>query len=115
MTDQPGNGQPPGLPPEQMAAITAQLSQVEQMVRVAVSVMLRGIIGSAPNTPPQIVLAGIAWQVGNQMAESLAGDLSSLTILRKGFIDAFADGVQKAKLIQPPAAGAVPPNMRAGG
>jgi hypothetical protein len=114
MNDQPMNGQPPPLSPEATAAINAQLQQIEAMVRVAVSVTLRGIVASAQNVPPQIVLSGLAWQVGNQMAEALSGDLSAMLILRKGFIEAFTDGVQKAKLIQPPAAGAVPPNLRAG-
>jgi hypothetical protein len=114
MNNQPMNGQPPPLTPEAMAAISAQIQQSEQAIRAVVGVVLRGVIASMPQTPPQVVLSALAWQMGNQMAEALQGDLSALMILRKSFVDAFADGVQKAKLIQPPAVGTVPPNLRVG-
>lgn len=114
MPDQPLNGQPPPLSPEAMAAITASMQQSEQMLRAVIGVTLRGLVSSSPGVPPQVLMAAIAWQVGNQMAEALAGELSALFVLRKGFIEAFTDGVQKAKIIQPPPAGAVPANLRSG-
>lgn len=114
MSDQPMNGQPPPLSPEALALVNAQLQQVEQAVRVVVGVVMRGIVASNQGVPPQGVLSVLAWQVGNQMAEALSGDLSALTILRKSFVDAFADGVAKAKLIRPPAAGAMPQDLRGG-
>ena len=54
----------------------------------------------------------VAWHLGNQIASSIAGNLESLIALRKAFIDSFADGVQKAKLVQPPPSSMVPPDLR---
>jgi hypothetical protein len=78
-------------------AVSKVEAAIEPAVRQVVGTVLRGILVSAPGVPAHMLLNAVARVTGNLLADSLAGDLQTLLRLRKGFKDAFAEGVQAAK------------------
>ena len=104
-----GNGNPSpgqlaqqGPTTEQMAATAEQFAALAPPVRQVIGTVLRGLLVSAPGIPPHIIMSVVAWQAGNLMAEALQADIATAIQLRKLFNDSFADGVRKAKIVQPP-------------
>lgn len=77
---------------------------IEAQVRQVLGVLIRGLMVSAPGVPPEVLVNAIARQTGALLATSITGDLSSVLGVRKGFKDAFADGVAKTPVLP-----AVPP------
>lgn len=102
-----GKPMPEGVEtPNQQAATVAQQTrdQIDALFSPIIGVLLRGILVSSPGVPPAEAMNSICRVMGNLMAGSIQGDLQSVLMVRKGFKDAFADGVQSAKLIQNPGA-----------
>lgn len=97
----PGNGADQHVPAinGQDAATAASKVEaaIEPAIRQVIGTMVRGLLVSAPGIPAHMVLNAVARQTGNLLADALAGDLSTLLRIRKGFKDAFAEGVQVAK------------------
>ena len=88
------------------AKINAALKGLDQPIRQVIGTMMRGLMVSAPGVPPHVLLNAIAWQTGNLMAGAIQGDLATVLSLRKGFKDAFADGISKSAIATPPMPGA---------
>jgi hypothetical protein len=93
--------------PEQQAQIKA-LNDLNGPVRQVVGTVIRGLLVSCPNVPPHVILSVIAFQAGNLIADAIVADLSTQFQLRKGFKEAFADGIKAAQMRQPPGAPAAP-------
>jgi len=103
-----GNGEPAGaFTPEQLATLANQLDALGGPVRQVVGTVLRGLLVSAPGVAPHVLLNVVAWQTGNLLAGAIQAELTTHFELRKGFKEAFADGIQKSKMSQP-AAGPMP-------
>jgi len=84
------------------AAINNLNEMVAKPVRIVMGTMVRGLLISSPGVQPHIVMNAIAWQIGNMLASSIQSDnLPALLQLRKGFTDAFNDGMAKGKIIAP--------------
>jgi hypothetical protein len=57
---------------------------------------------SAPGVPPHLLLNSIARQTGSLLAGAITADLATVLSMRKGFKDAFGNGVAREKVTQPP-------------
>ena len=94
-----GNGvnldAPPEAAPSQPISPEAATSAIEQQLDPVVLV-------SAPGVPPHLLLNSIARQTGSLLAGAITADLATVLSMRKGFKDAFGNGVAREKVTQPP-------------
>jgi hypothetical protein len=105
-----GNGvnldAPPEAAPSQPISPEAATSAIEQqldpVVRQVVGTVIRGLLVSAPGVPPHLLLNSIARQTGSLLAGAITADLATVLSMRKGFKDAFGNGVAREKVTQPP-------------
>lgn len=91
-----------GPTPEQVAQAAALLQQVEGPMRAVVGTVLRGLLISFPGIPPHVILNSFCHVAGFMAASSVQADLATLFAIRGGFKEAFAEGVQQAKMVTPP-------------
>ena len=91
---------PEGLTPEIMAQASAMERRVAPTVRQVFGTCLRGMLVSAPGVPPQVLLAVVAWQMGNLLATAFNADLATTLTIRKNLKDGFADGITKAPIFR---------------
>jgi hypothetical protein len=89
---------PGGAPP----TIDQMVQMLDPQIGVILGTVLRGIIASAPGAPAVVVMNLIAWKTGNLLAQALCADLSTHLKFRTGFKEAFADGMKRAAMAQPP-------------
>lgn len=69
---------------------------LEEPVGTVVGAMVRGIVLSMPNWPPQSVVNMIAWQVGYHLSDAFNGEIVTLMQLRADLKKSFEEGVAKA-------------------
>lgn len=84
---------------EQVAAANDVLAKLSEPIGIIIVSMLRGVIGMFGHVAAHIVMNIIAFQVGNQLARMLGGDVATMTTIRRGLIAAFNQGVQAAPTI----------------
>ena len=99
-TTGPGPAAPapaPAAPPNMKAA----RDFLDQRVEAVAVVFTQGILHSCPGIPPHEILNSICRTTGKMVAGSISADLSTLFQIRKGFKDAFDEGVKSAPLKQP--------------
>jgi len=84
-----------------MRAPTAQ-EIIESQVRQVIGITLRGLLVSAPGIQPHVLLNAISRQTGALIASVIEADLSTVVNLRKGFQDAFLEGVRTVPLMKAP-------------
>ena len=89
MNDNAPSEQPPKTVSEKMAV-------VEQPLATVIQTMMVGMLGCCRGLPPEVVLTAVAWHTGNLIASAVSGELNMVLTARKAFLEAFADGVQKA-------------------
>lgn len=82
---------------------------LDAQVRQLLGILLRGLLVSAPGVQPHDLLNSVSRQTGSLVAGSLQGDLATMLRVRKGFKDAFAEGVQGVPIQQPGQAPEPPP------
>jgi hypothetical protein len=86
------------------ATIQAKAQAVlDAAVRQVLGTVIRGLLVSAPGTQPHVLLNTIARVTGALCAGAVQADLQVLFQLRKGFKDAFDEGVKSIKPQAPPA------------
>lgn len=94
-------------PPETDTGAAAKARAVlDAQIRQIIGTVVRGILVSAPGVPAHEVLNSISRVTGALVSEAVIADLAGHFQLRKGFKDAFHDGVKAAPMQQP---GAQPP------
>jgi len=101
------------LTPDQLAQANAYLATLDQPVRAVMVTMLQGLLHSFPGVPAHAILSMAAMHAGLFMGSVMTGDLATLLKLRKGFEEAFREGVRKippniSHIPQAP----LPPNLR---
>lgn len=101
MSDHKDGSVGPQITPEQLAQTNALIAQLDQPVRLVVHAMLAGLIHTFPQIPAHAVLTMAAMQTGLFLGTAMTGELGTLLQIRKGFKEAFAEGISK-----------VPPNVR---
>ena len=101
------------LTQEQLTQANAYLATLDQPVRAVMVTVLQGLIHSFPGIPAHAVLSMAAMHAGLFMGSVMTGDLATLLNLRKGFEEAFREGVRKMppNIQQVPLA-PIPPNIR---
>lgn len=91
----------PGYTPEQLAEASKAITAMDPEVQAIIANAVAGMVARGPQgMPPVVILNLIAWKTGNVLANSLQGDIATLAKFRKGFIEAFNEGVQKAPIVQ---------------
>lgn len=92
------DAQPEPSPP----TVSDKLAVVEQPISTVIQTMVVGMLAMCRGLPPEIVLTTIAWHTGNLAGNAVQGQLEMVLNARKAFLEAFADGLQKAELHQTP-------------
>jgi hypothetical protein len=101
----------PIMTAEQLAQANAILAQIEAPVKIVIWNALTGLLASMQNVPPHAVLSMAAMQAGHFMGSAVQGELTTVLALRKGFGEAFQEGVRKTKP-NVKAMEQAPPNLR---
>src|SRR5271156_3441831 len=104
-----GTLRPPG-PQEQQAAAQQIINALDPAVSNIINTVIAGLVTLSGGAPPSIVLNMIAWKTGNLLASKVVADIAQQATVRKGFRDAFGDGISKAPMVHPQA---VPPPSEA--
>ena len=88
--------------------------QLEGLVRQTIGLLVRGLLVSTPGMPADLVLKAVCRQTGNLCAGSIQGNLTDVLMVRKGFKEAFHEGVASAPTVTPgmPAGAAIPGSAR---
>lgn len=113
-----GNASATGIAPasEEIAKQQVVLSKMDAPMRAVLSTMLRGLLTAFPGVPSHVIMTMVAAQTGELLGAALQGDLMTLINIRKGFIEAFNEGIRRnppnSGVMPPPPAGAAPSNMR---
>jgi hypothetical protein len=101
------------MTPEQLSQANAYLAQLDQPVRAVMVTVLQGLLHSFPGVPAHAILSMAAMHSGLFMGSVMTGELATLLKLRKGFEEAFKEGVRKTPPnIQHIPAAPLPPNIR---
>lgn len=106
---------PMELKADQLNKIQAQLQQIQGPVRIVVLNMISGILAQTAQIDPALVLHCLCAEMGMGISSRLQGDVAVLMNMRKGFQDAFAEGVRRVPMnqgIMPAGAMPMPPKMR---
>ena len=101
-----------GPTPEQIADVHAMLTTLTPQIRAVVGTMVRGLMVSLPGVAPPAILQMLCYEVANCVGQALQGDLTTLASIRKGYREAFEEGLRKAPIVQTPPAGSMPLNLR---
>lgn len=104
----------PGPAPEEIAKQQAVLNKMDAPMRAVLSTMIRGLLTAFPGVRAHVIMTMVAAQTGELLGAALQGDLMMLMQIRKGFMDAFNEGVRRNPPnsgVMPPQ-GAAPPNLR---
>ena len=106
-----GRAAGPVMTKQQIEQANAMLQQLEQPVKIVIWNALSGLLASFPGFPLHAVLGMAAMQAGLFVGSAIQGELSSVLQIRKGFEEAFREGVRKTppniKAMTPP-----PPGLR---
>lgn len=98
----------PGLPQGTPAGMKQARDFLDARVEPVLTVVFQGILHSCPGIPPHEILNSICRVTGARAASAVQADLKTLFELRKGFNEAFAEGVRSAPLTQPQSPGIRP-------
>lgn len=98
--------------PEQVAQADAMLNRVTPQLRAVVGTMIRGLMMSFPGVAPHAILTMICFETANFAGQALQGDIAMMSGIRKGYRDAFEEGLRKAPIVAASKPGEMPTNLR---
>ena len=114
MNDELNGKSPPPIQPtaEQVAHADALLNAMAPPMKAAIGTTIRGLLFSFPGVAPHVILTAACFEYATFVGQCLQGDIAQMAQLRKGFRDAFEEGMRKAPIMQPPVPGSMPTNLR---
>jgi len=95
---------------EQVGQINALLTAIEPSIKAIAGTIIRGLMVSFPGVPPYAVLTMFSFQTANIIGQALSGDIAMMMQIRKGYREAFEEGLRKAPIVGPAANQGAPPN-----
>ena len=97
---------------EQVGQTNALLATISPAVKAVVGTMIRGLMVSFPGVPPHVVLTMLSFETANFIGQALQGDIAMIAGIRKGYKEAFEEGLRKAPIVPPSKSGDMPTNLR---
>ncbi len=101
MIDQMNGTEAPAPTQEQMAQVNAMFAKMAPHFKAVIGNMTNGLLASCPGVQPHVILQMICFEVAHTAGSALQGDIATLAGIRKGFRDAFEEGLRKAPIVAP--------------
>lgn len=98
-----GHGGPPAQAPSP-DQVRSLKDQIDAALAMTVTSMIRGMLGSMPQVPPELVLESIVRITGKATAQAIMGDLGPVLKIRAAFKDEFAKAMSGEPIVPVPQA-----------
>lgn len=89
----------PADPAAQAQGMKAARAELDARVGPVLMVTIQGIMHTCPGIPPHEIVNSVCRVVGNTVGRQLAADLTTMISLRKGYKEAFEEGLKMAPIM----------------